>query len=54
MQEGAWSLHISFLNYNTQGGIGKLTYKPLILDEKQLHLKKDQSRSHKMPSTLGL
>ena len=28
-------------------GTGKVIYKPSILDEKQLHLKQDQSRSHK-------
>ena len=47
MQEGAWSLYISFQNHNTQGGTGKFIYKPSVLDEKQLYLKQDQSRNHK-------
>ena len=41
------SLYISFQNRNTQQGTGKFIYKPSILDEKQLHLKQNQSRSHK-------
>ena len=36
------------------GGTGKFIYQPLILDEKHLHLKQDQLRSHKVPSSLGL
>ena len=39
MQEGAWSLYISFQNHNTQEYTGKFIYKPSILDEKQLLLK---------------
>ena len=47
MLEGAWSLYISFQNYNIQEGTGKVIYKPSIFDEEQLHLKQDRSRSHK-------
>ena len=47
MLEGAWSLYISFQNYNIQEGIGKVIYKPSIFDEEHLHLKQDRSRSHK-------
>ena len=47
MLEGAWSLHISFQNYSTQEGTGKVIYKPSILDKEQLHVKQDRSRSHK-------
>ena len=47
MLEGAWSLYISFQNYNIQEGTGKVIYKPSIFDEEQLHVKQDQSRSHK-------
>ena len=39
---------------NTQGGRGKFIYKPSILDEKQVHLKQDQLRNHKVLFTLGL
>ena len=39
---GAWSLYISFQNYNIQEGTGKVTYKPSIFDEEQLHLKQDR------------
>ena len=46
MLEGAWSLYISFQNYNVQEGTGKVIYKPSIFYEEQLHLKQDQSRSH--------
>ena len=46
-----WSLYIFFQNYNTQMGTGKFTYNALILDEKQLLLKWDQSGSHKVPSS---
>ena len=35
------------LNYNIHEGTGKVIYKPSILDEEQLHLKQDRSRSHK-------
>ena len=47
MQEEAWSLYISFQNYNTQEGTGKVIYKPSILDEKQLHFKQDRPTSNK-------
>ena len=47
MLEGAWLLYISFQNYNIQEGTGKVIYKPSILDEEQLHLKQNWSRSHK-------
>ena len=47
MLAGAWSLYISFQNYNIQEGTGKVIYKPSIFDEEQLHLKQDCSRSHK-------
>ena len=40
-------MYISFQNYNTQGVTGKFIYKPSIFDEKQFHLKQEQSRSHK-------
>ena len=46
-RRGAWSLYISFQNYNIQEGTGKVIYKPSILDEEQLHLEQDRSRSHK-------
>ena len=36
MQEGVWSLYIFFHNYNYQEDTGKLIYKALILDNKQL------------------
>ena len=51
---GIRSLYISFQNHNTQEGTGKVIYKPSVLKEKQLYLKQDQSRSHKVPSSLGL
>ena len=47
MQEGVWSLYISFQSHNTQAGTDKFVYKASILDEKQLLLKWDQSRRHK-------
>ena len=31
MLERAWSLYISFQNYNIQEGIGKVIYKPVLL-----------------------
>ena len=43
----AVAMYISFQNQNTQGGTGIFIYKPSILDEKQLHVKQDQLRSHK-------
>ena len=47
MQEGVWLLYIYFQNYDTQEVTGKVVYKLSVLDEKQLHLKQDQLRSHK-------
>ena len=41
MLKGAWSLYISFPNYNIQEGTGKVIYKPSIFDEEQLHFKQD-------------
>ena len=45
MQEGVWSLYISFQNHNTldntQEGTGKVIHKPSVLDEKQLHHKQN-------------
>ena len=54
LQIGAWSLYVSFQNHNTQGSTGKFIYKPAIFYEKQLHLKQDQLRNHKVSSTLAL
>ena len=50
LQIGAWWLYNSFQNCNTQGGT-EFIYKSTILDEKQLHLKQDWLRSHKIPYT---
>ena len=51
----AWSLYISFQNYNIQEGTGKVIYQPSTFDEEQLHLKQDRSRSHKSAvSSVGL
>ena len=47
MLEGAWSLSISFQNYNIQEGTAKVIYKPSIFDEEQCYLKQDRPRSHK-------
>ena len=38
---------ISFQNYDTQEGTGKVVYKPSVLDERQLHVKQDRLGSHK-------
>ena len=46
-QEPSISLYLFFQNHNTQGGIGKVIYKPSMLDEKQLYLKQGWSRNHK-------
>ena len=40
-------------DHNTQEGTGKVICKPSVLDEKQLHLKQDRSRIHKVLSSLG-
>ena len=54
MQEGAWSLYISFQNHNTQEGTGKVIYKPSVLDEKQLHSNRIDREAIKVQSSLGL
>ena len=45
MQEGVWSLYISFQNHNTQAGTGKFNYEASILDE--------NPKAIKVPSSIG-
>ena len=45
---GRGMVAVSFLPESQyQKGTGKVIYKPSVFDEKQLHLKQDQSISHK-------
>ena len=54
MQEGAWSLYISFQNRNTQEGTGEDIYKPSVLDEKQVCLNRIDREAIKVLSSLRL
>ena len=52
MQEGAWLLYISFQNYNTREGTGKVIYKPLVLDENSSISSRIDREAIKVPSSL--
>ena len=43
MQEGEWSLYISFHNHSTHAGTGKFIYKVSILDEQVDIISKNQA-----------
>ena len=51
---GAWSLYISFQNYNIQEGTGKVIYKPSNLMKNSSISNRIDREAIKMPSSLGV